>query len=813
MKVIDLLTISLAAFLTICAGGLAQDAPGLPERMVLVKNGKALCRILVADQPGQEYTPEKWAKKIPGSWLYLAAHDLASCIRKSTDAQVEVLTDPAKVKQAMALDDGHIRIHLGMTPYAKALGLDLPKPHGFVIAFPDRNDIVIAGVPIQGKDYNTMYGVHHLLRRYLGVRWLFPGELGEHVPRTDTFAIPAKDVREVPDFPLRSASGWGKIYTPSHKERWEGVYWDMRTGGTHSVVLKYNHNVGNIIDPDTYRDTHPQFFPILDGKRFVPGPDMKHAKGYVHGWEPCYTAKGIAEEAAKHIVEYFDQHPDRYTYSLGINDSARICECNDCRQGNLPINRQIPENANLGPDDPGFEHRYHSQTYYEWANKVVGKVREKYPDRYFGLLGYSRVSIPPENTKLDNHIVPVLAWDFRYFDDPAARAKSEAHVSKWNQAAGTLGWWDYTFEGSYLIPAFSAHHVADTLKYLHKKGLRFYFDELHPGKYFRNAPQEYMERRLLWDITLDPDDLLGEWAELAVGKQAAPAMLKYFALWEDYWTTQVPKTEWYRERVDGSFVAPFLDRRFCGYMDGLTRDRVAAAGKLLKATVELSGTEKQKRRARFFHDYHVMAAKSYFLPYISYAETRGNKAKPESKRVLHSYDFDGPRRGKNPNYQGWGTWKRDASTAVPSPVKGEGRGGTGCLLFHNADSSAQSGLSFTNNFDMPEPGKTYRFSAWYKVMEKAPCREQVSLNIWLYTEKGLLGAVRGSKGALRFREKQSVETEDMGKWREVSITFAVPKDAWKDVTRLYCFLSAQRAPVGTKFWFDDFSVVELDTGE
>ena len=73
--------------------------------------------------------------------------------------------------------------------------------------------------------------------------------------------------------------------------------------------------------------------------------------------------------------------------------------------------------------------------------------------------------------------------------------------------------------------------------------------------------------------------------------------------------------------------------------------------------------------------------------------------------------------------------------------------------------------------------------------------------------------MRGSKGALRFREKQSVETEDMGKWREVSITFAVPKDAWKDVTRLYCFLSAQRAPVGTKFWFDDFSVVELDTGE
>ena len=813
MRASAVVAISRAAFLTICVDALAKDVAGPPERMVLVNNGQALCRILVADRPGQEYAPEKWGKKLPGCWLYLAAHDLASGIRKSTGADVEVLTDPAKVREALTADDGLIRIHLGLTAYARTLDLDLPKPHGFVITFPDRNNIVIAGVPIQGRHYNTMYGVHHLLRRHLGIRWLFPGELGEHVPRTDTFAVPTKDVREVPDFPLRSASGWGKVYGSGHKERWEGIYWDMRTAGTHSVVLEYNHNVGNIINPDRYRETRPEFFPILDGTRFIPGPDMKHAKGYVHGWEPCYTAAGIVEEAARHIVEYFDRNPDRYTYSLGVNDGVRICECRQCRQKNLEINRQIPENKGLSPDDAGFVHLYQSQTYYEWANKVVEKVREKYPDRYFGLLGYSRVSIPPEKLTLNDHIVPVLAWDFRYFDDPAARAKSEAHVARWNSAAGTLGWWDYTFEGSYLIPAFSAHHVADTLKYLYSKGLRFYFDELHPGKYFRNAPQVYMKRRLLWDITLDPDAVLNEWYELAVGKQAAPSMAQYFELWEDYWTTQVAQTEWYRERVDGSFVAPFLDRRFCGYMDGLTRDRVSAAEKLLKATVELAETEKQKRRAQFFYDYYAMAMKSYFLPYISYAETVRSKPETAGKRVLYSYDFDAPRPGERPEFQGWSTWKRDASTAVVSAVKGEGRDGTGCLLFHNRDSSVQSGLAFTRDFDMPEPGKTYRFSGWYRVMATPPCRDKVSLNIWLYTETGLLGSVRGSKGALRFRERHSVTTDDMGKWREVSITFAVPEDAWRDVVRLYCFLSAEHAPVGTKFWFDDFSVAELHTGE
>ena len=804
------LTIGLTSFMIVLPGSFAQKTERTPGEVVLVKNHKARCRILVADRPGRKYTPEKWHAKLPDCWLHLAAHDLASYIHKSTGAEIDVITDPAGMPPSQAAGDGLVSIHLGMTDYARTLDLDLPRPHGFIVTFPDKNNIVIAGRQIQGKDYNTMYAVHDFLRRHLGIRWLFPGELGEHVPPLDTLAIPTEDVREVPDFPLRSASGWGKVYGPRDKDRWAGIYWDMRTGGTHSVVLKFNHNVGNIVDPDTYRDTHPEFFPILDGKRFVPGPEMKQRKGYVHGWEPCYTAEHIVDEAARQITKAFDDSPDTYTFSLGVNDGARICECSTCRGKNLPINQQIPENQGLAPDDPRFVHRYHSQTYYEWVNNVVRKVRTKYPDRYFGLLGYARVSIPPEGLNLDDRIVPVLAWDLRYFDDPAARLKSEAHVGKWNRTAGTLGWWDYTFEGSYLIPAFSAHHVADTLKSLHKQGLRFYFDELHPGKYFRNAPQEYMKRRLLWDITLDADDLLNEWYELAVGKQAAPSMARYFRLWETYWTTHVPKTEWYRERVDGSFVAPYLDRRFCGYMNGLKQDDVATAEALLEQTVKLAETDQQKKRAQFFHDYCTMAARDYYRPYMSYAQISRDKPETVVRRVLHAYDFDGPLPGKNPEFQGWQPWKRDTSSAVASPVSDEGRNGTGCLLFHNKDSSAPSGLSFTMNFPMLERGKTYTFSGWYKIDRPVPGNERVSLNIWLHTETGLFGSVRGSKGALRFRERHKLEAEDMAAWRQIAITFSVPEGAWEDVDRIYSFLSAESAPVGTKFWFDDFSITEIE---
>jgi hypothetical protein len=790
----------------------AAEGPGgrNAESIVLVADNTALFRIIVAEREDMEYEPEQWARKLPPDWLYFAAADLARYVYRSTGAEPDVITDPARAKQLLAEEDGVVNVHLGMTEYVKTLDLDLPKPHGFVIKFPSPNNIVIAGVPIQGRGYNTMYGVHHFLREHLGIRWLFPGELGEYVPTMDTLQVPVEDVYEVPDFPMRGASGWGKVYGSGHPNRWAGVYWYMRTGGTHSVVLKYNHNIGNIIDPEQYGDTHPEFFPILDGERFIPGPEMKHAKGYVSGWEPCYSADGIAEAAASTIIEYFDQNPDASSYSLAVNDGIRICECSECRQANLPINEQIPENEGLDPDDPGFVHTYQSQTYYAWVNEVVERVRRAYPDRYFGLLGYSRVSIPPQNIQLDDHIVPVLAWDLNYFDDPLAREKSEANVDRWNAVAGTLGWWDYTFEGSYLIPPFYAHSVADTLKYLHGRGLRFYYDELHAGRHFKNAPQEYMKRRLLWDITQDADELLDEWYRLAVGERAAPYMAEYFDLWEEYWTTRIMHTDWYRERVDGSFVAPYLDRRFCGYMDELTRDDLSTAQQLLETAVNLAETQQQKKRARFFHDYYAKAMTSYFLPYISYVELGKDEVQMQSREVLYHYDFDEPRPGKNPRYQGWGNWKREGSTAVAAPSDNGGRNDTGCLLFHNSDSSVLSGLVFTKNFPPLEPGKTYRFSGWYRVDAKTPSRERVSLNLWFYTEAGLLGNVRGSKGSFRFRERDEVNDEDLGQWKELSIAFTVPEGGWEDLSRIYCFITAERAPLGTKFWFDDFSVTEVE---
>lgn len=189
-----------------------------------------------------------------------------------------------------------------------------------------------------------------------------------------------------------------------------------------------------------------------------------------------------------------------------------------------------------------------------------------------------------------------------------------------------------------------------------RNGLRCYYDEVHPGKYFKNIPQEYMKRRLLLDIDLDAQALLDEWYRLAVGSQAALLLAEYFQVWETFWTTRVHTTDWFRERIDGDRVAPFPRRRDSDYLDALTMDVVTTSEALLKQVVALAETDWQKARARFFRDSFAMAKEAFFLPYLSFTRLKSEKASIQRVRQLQQFHFE-------ESFEGWGTWKRTHGTA------------------------------------------------------------------------------------------------------------------------------------------------------
>src|SRR4029077_6128612 len=100
------------------------------------------------------------------------------------------------------------RLFVGPGLAAKRGGdIEKLQPEGFVIKtevidlFIVGRDTPDAGTPVAG----TFYGVCEFLERYLGVRWLMPGPLGEVAPKQTTIEIASADIRQEPPLAMRGS--------------------------------------------------------------------------------------------------------------------------------------------------------------------------------------------------------------------------------------------------------------------------------------------------------------------------------------------------------------------------------------------------------------------------------------------------------------------------------------------------------------------------------------------------------------------------------------------------------------------------------
>lgn len=544
----------------------------------VVQKGKALAQIVIpadATKPTQD-----------------AAALLANYIERSTTVRLDVVKEPAPANALIA-------IHCGATDYAKGLNLGVEKLDidGFVIAFPDERHIVLLGASDSGQDY----AAYEFLERYVGVRWLFPGKVGEYVPLRESLAVPAQEIREEPWFQHRLLSGLGLKEKPENKG--EQSLWARRNRMRGRI--EFHHNLWRLFPPERYGKTHPEFFPILKGRRFIPQPALgkttEQDERAQISWQLCFTAKGIIGEAVKNICAYFEKNPQATSYSLGVNDGFGYCECPECSAKNGGRT-----NALDLPDA--------SVSYFAWCNAVARGVNKQYPGKVFGLLAYSSVYSPPPGLRLDEHIVPFITYDRMKWVDPEIEHKGQNITEEWEKSASVLGWYDYIYGGQlYTAPRVYFHKMAEYLRYGQGHKVRNYYAEAYPSADWHEGPKLYVLLKLLWDPGRDVDDLLKEWYEAAVGPEAAPYLAKYFALWEEFWTKRVPNTQWFRENGDQQYLS-FSSSL---YLEALTIEDVVTSEALLKKAAQTAGDELQRARAKFFFD-GFLARRSEYLKYLPF---------------------------------------------------------------------------------------------------------------------------------------------------------------------------------------------------
>ena len=542
----------LAAF-AVCAPAASAAPRGA---LLLAENGAARAAIVVAKDADPQ-TRE-------------AADLLARTLQQSTGAAFPILVDgdvPADPAPAA-------RLFVGRCPSVDTLDLPLKglDDDGFLIRPAGADALAIVGPTAWG----TEFGVCEFLERYVGVRWLLPGPDGTDVPQHQRLAVPRGEIRKEPVFFSRQFSG----LRGAAQGEW------ARRNRMHARV-GFHHNLIHLFPPEKYTKTHPEFFPERGGKRFLP------ADSSVHGWQPCFTAPGLVEEAVKNINAALDANPKEKSYSLGVNDSSGHCDCQRCRER-----------------DPGGNNflkvRDVSDRYFEWANQVVEGVLKTHPDVFFGCLAYSEVAAPPTRVKVHPRIIPYMTYDRMKWADPEIRAEGEEMTRRWHASSPTVGWYDYIYGSPYCLPRVYFHRMGESYRFARANGVKVHYAEAYPN--WGEGPKLYVSLRLQWDPDQNVDALLKEWYERCAGRSGARALAAYFAQWEEFWTGPALKARWFsRGGQYLNFSSPL-------YLSEVPAEAMHKSRRLLETALAEAETEPQKARVRLLlraFEYYEASALSY----------------------------------------------------------------------------------------------------------------------------------------------------------------------------------------------------------
>lgn len=408
----------------------------------------------------------------------------------------------AKVSVAKEAGNGERRIFIHSTGAPSAVFPELGKAdaHGFVIAVKD-GDLHIVGASGVG----TLYGVWFFLQNYCDVRILMEGALGEVYSRRDNIEIP-RDLHVFnpgPDFLLRIHSGTGGLDMGS---------WLADFGA--SQRFQYHHNTPAIYDPVRFGKAHPEWYPIYKGDRFI--PKMK-----VSGWEPNFSDPGVVARAIEYADEMFKADPNLKSVSLTPNDDQNWSETDlaEAKKQGVGMN----------------------EIYFDFVNKVARHVKKNWPGRYVAFLLNYHFQDPPRKPMEDNVMGFIMDQKGNIEDD----------LKKWGPAIRNFGCYQWIYGSAYPFPNHYPHAFQDFLKLLHRHGAKALKTEFYDVP-INGSPRLWVISNLLWNVDADVDALLRDYFERMYGKEAAPAMSRYWSQWEQvYERRRTPENFNLVDRKDG----------------------------------------------------------------------------------------------------------------------------------------------------------------------------------------------------------------------------------------------------------------------
>lgn len=425
------------------------------------------------------------------------------------------------------------------------------------------------------------------------VAWFMPGPLGR--------------ARITTPVPLKPSAG-GYLTRAIGLSRPEEKTWAKHNGLT--PALSFSHHLAEVFPVSLYA-THPQFFPLIGGRRL----DPPKGSGF---WNPDLGRADVARFAARQADRFFDHHPDAVSYSLGINDGIIF--------GESPATLALVQPPQWFRGRPDY-----SRLVFTFMNRAAAALAKSHPDKYLGCLAYYWCEDAPP-FKVDPHVVPFLTADRSQSYDPAFLRQEFDLQTRWARALGAgkgkaekrkaekpkadpkatdapsgsdvgvsafqhvsvspsqrvgvsppirprLGLYDYLDDYGFLVPRVPIHAFAEHIRHAYEVGFTDYYGE-SSRNWGLDGPLPWVIAQLLQNPEQNVDALLDAYYA-SYFQEAAGPMRKFFELCESQWMHQTGPSYWlkhYRNESQADLFPPAVRRRLRAYLTEAQKDAESIGG-------------------------------------------------------------------------------------------------------------------------------------------------------------------------------------------------------------------------------------------
>ncbi|HRV04525.1 MAG TPA: DUF4838 domain-containing protein, partial [Candidatus Ratteibacteria bacterium] len=154
------------------------------------------------------------------------------------------------------------------------------------------------------RDEGTIFSVYDFLEG-LGCRWFFACEAGEVIPRMSDIKIKEINLLKSPDFAFRQHDAWDGHRTQKTIDAETKWHQENKMSAGRIKGLS-GHNFSSIWPETLYKD-HPEYFPLVDGKRIPYG-------------QRCLSNPGIIKSGIEWADKTLQEHPEYEVISFVQND-------------------------------------------------------------------------------------------------------------------------------------------------------------------------------------------------------------------------------------------------------------------------------------------------------------------------------------------------------------------------------------------------------------------------------------------------------------------------------------------------------------